>query len=226
MQRSYIPSFYFYKFANLVSGPYTDLSAFKSGAIDANGNLTGSESEIDPFEYFVLKLKKIFEQLPPGSTKYKLNNIFGTLQLFSESVEEIGITKEQMELFIESKLIPQNLSYLELKEDMTTGAVAGSLGVPSDAPNANTGNVSGFDPILNSNLQVRSTNSGGIEMFNIPHSEFRLIKKTKSFPKNKIGNYLKRYNYRNNYSKIAVRDEETGEIYWLSKSNKKSPFGD
>ena len=52
---SYIPSFYFYRFADAVSSPYTALGAYSSGAIDANGNIKGNEGSIDPFEYFVIK---------------------------------------------------------------------------------------------------------------------------------------------------------------------------
>ena len=38
---SYIPSFYFYRFADAVSGPYTALNAYSSGIIDRNGNIKG-----------------------------------------------------------------------------------------------------------------------------------------------------------------------------------------
>ena len=60
---SYIPSFYFYKFAEGISAPYTSFQAFKAGAIDQNGNLLKPESSIDPLEYLIIKLKKIFEEL-------------------------------------------------------------------------------------------------------------------------------------------------------------------
>ena len=80
---TYVPSFYFYKLAQAISAPYTDLIAFKSGNIDSQGNIIKSVSSIDAFEFLVIKLKKIFEQLPYGITKASLSNYLATLQMFS-----------------------------------------------------------------------------------------------------------------------------------------------
>jgi len=55
----YIPSFYFYKFAQGISAPYTELAAYSAGAIDSSGNVLKAESSIDSFEYLIIKLKKI-----------------------------------------------------------------------------------------------------------------------------------------------------------------------
>jgi hypothetical protein len=229
MQRSYIPSFYFYKFANAIADSYTNLQAYGAGAIDENGNILSNEANIDPFEYFVIKLKKIFEQLPPGTTKHKLHTLMGITQLFSEEVESIGISSEQVTCLIEahvSYVTNNELSYIELLEDMTTGGIAGGLGTPAEAPGANKGNVSGYDPVM-APMQSRSSPVNmidAIEMFTLPSSEFNIIKKTKSYPKTQIGNYLKRFGYRNNQSKIAIKNEETGEIYWVSNKIKNSAF--
>ena len=89
---SYIPSFYFYKFAEGISASYTSFQAFKAGAIDAQGNFLKPESSIDPLEYLIIKLKKIFEELPFGMTKAKLGNYLSTLQLFGEEANNFGIT--------------------------------------------------------------------------------------------------------------------------------------
>lgn len=226
---SYIPSFYFYKFANAVAAPYNSMAAYGNGLIDASGNVIGDPSAIDPFEYFVIKLKNIFDQLPPNVTKYKLGNILGIMQLFSEQVQHIGITKDQFNCLVEAhitNLTDGNVSYFELIEDMTAGGIggAGTLGTPADAPNANKGNVSGYDPVMG---QVQSRNApmnmiGAVEMFGLPSDEFRMIKATKGFPKTPTGNYLKRFGHRNADKKIAIRDEETGEVHWLPAANKKS----
>ena len=88
---SLVPSFYFYKFAESISQPYTSFAAYRAGAIDANGNLIKPESSIDPYEYFIIKLKKIFEQLPPGLTKYQLANYTSALNYFAEEAEKFNI---------------------------------------------------------------------------------------------------------------------------------------
>ncbi len=215
----YIPSFFFYKFAQTLADPYTSFEAYRAGNIDASGNITGNESNIDPFEYFVIKLKKILEELPPGSTKYKTNNLFGVLQLFSEHAENFGITNEDFQILVEAELMAK-----ELTEDMTTGGAAGALGTPAEAPGANKGNVSGYDPVMGS----MATRSGpvnmfaSVEMFNIPTSEYKLFKLDKGYPKTATGNYVRRYGQRNSNQKLAVRDEDSGEIYWLPAPNKKT----
>jgi hypothetical protein len=61
-----------------------------------------------------------------------------------------------------------------------------------------------------------------VEMFNIPSSEYKLFKLDKGYPKTATGNYVRRYGQRNSGQKLAVRDEESGEIYWLPAPNKKT----
>lgn len=223
----YIPSFYFYKFANAVADSFTNMEAYRAGLIDAAGNIIGNESSIDPFEYFVIKLKKIFEQLPPGMTRYKLGNLIGTMQLFSEEAEMHGIKPEEFDMLVEAEFLSKTngaLSYIELVEDMATGGGAGAIGVPAEAPEANKGNVSGFDPVMGA-MQTRAGPMNmipGVEMFSIPSKEFKMMRAMKSYPKTPTGNYIRRYGYRNSENKIAVKDEETGEVHWLPPANKKT----
>lgn len=225
---AYIPSFYFYKFANAVSSPYTSLSAYNSGLIDANGNLTGNESSIDEFEYFVIKLKKIFEQLPPGLTKSRLTSVIGVSQLFSESFDSIGVTEEQVVALIEAHVTNNsdgNLSFIELVEDMGVGAAGGELSVPAEAPEANKGNVSGYDPRMMP-IATRSAPVNmfqGIEMFNVSPEEFTKFKQSKAWktvPDSSTKKYLQRFQRRNKEGKMAVRDENSGEIFFIPYKEK------
>ena len=228
---SYIPSFYFYRFADAVSGPYTALNAYSSGLIDARGNIKGSESSIDPFEYFVIKIKKIFDQLPPGTTKYKLQNLMGTLQVFNEEAEQFGITKEQFNCLVESHVMlnaEDGVSYLNLLEDMSTGSAGGgpgTLGTPAEAPGANKGNVSGYDPVMGSMLTRSSPVNmfPSIEMFNVSKDEFNAFKAAKAWKQlqdSKTKKYLQRFQRRNKAGKMAIRDEESGEIFFIPYNEK------
>jgi|GEM_PF-3134320 len=223
----YIPSFYFYKFADALSQPYSQMNAFRSGLIDSSGNIVGNESSIDPFEYFIIKLKKIFEQLPPGVTKYKTGNLFGVMQLFSEEAKKFGLSKDDFNLLMEAELTVAsggNFGYMDLSEDMTTGSAAGSIGVPADSQNTNKGSVSGYDPKLG-DMMTRSgpvNMFGAVEMFAMPSKEYKMFKASNSYPKSPTGNYIRRFGYRNSQNKIAIRDEETGEVHWLPAANKKS----
>jgi len=229
----YIPSFYFYKFANAVSAPYTSLNAYRAGVIDEEGNLLSTEGSIDDFEYFVIKLKKIFDQLPPGMTKSLLTNVIGVAKVFSEDVEKIGITQEQVIALLEAHVtINSNneLSAIELFEEMATGGMStgsspGEIGTPAEAPSANKGNVSGYDPIMMA-LDSRSGPVNmfqGIEMFNLTPQQYKIYKDSKAWrhiPDDETKRYLQRLQRRNKGMKIGVRDEESGEIFFLPHKEK------
>jgi hypothetical protein len=227
---SYIPSFYFYKFANAISSPYTMLNAYQAGAIDENGNIVKTEGSIDEFEYFVIKIKKIFEQLPMSSTKAKLNSLLGVVDLFSEDVTKFGITNDQFIGLMEGKILAETNneeSIFDLIEDMTAGGIggAGTLGTPAEAPEANKGNVSGFEPVMGP-MQTRTSPVNmvsSVEMFEVTPDEFKQFKNSKawkSLPDSSTKRYLQRYQRRNKEGKMAVRNKEDGEIYFLPYKEK------
>ena len=225
---TFVPSFYFYKLADAISSPYTSLMAYQAGNIDANGNVINSISSIDAFEYLVIKLKQIFDQLPYGTTKAKLNNYMATLQIFGEEVERYEITKEQFHCLIEG-IISQNtnneVSYLELLEDMATGGGAGAIGVPAEGGNINQGGVSGFDPRMGLPIMRRKKEQyfDNCEIFDVCPEEYTSFKNAKSWkeiPESETKNYLRRFQRRNTNAKIGVKglnplNGET-ELYWIT----------
>ena len=224
-----VPSFYFYKLADALSSPYTSLSAYSSGVIDANGNIKKPESSIDAFEYLVIKLKKIIDQLPYGMTKAQLGNYFSTLRMFSEEVEQFDISQEQYHCLIEGIVTIQSngeVSYLELIEDMGSGGGgAGSLGVPAQGGNINQANVSGFDPPLGMPLLRRKSPKylDDCEVFDVCPEEFMQLKSAKSWkdvPDSETKNYLQRFQRRNKSGKIAVKSQNPlngeHELHWIT----------
>jgi|LakMenEpi03Aug12_release.lakeMendotaPanAssembly.Ray.scaffolds.fasta_scaffold11522_5 hypothetical protein len=220
----YIPSFYFYKFAQGVSEPYTALQAYRGGAIDQYGNILKAESSIDPLEYLIIKLKKIFDELPPGLTKAKLNNYMSTMQLFGEEVKQIGITDSEYIGLVESYIalhINPSVSYMELCEDMA----AGGMGTPGTSTGYNTGSVSGYDPAMGTTKRTTPILKGldNCEMFDVCPEEmghFKSAKAWKHVPDTETKNYLQRYQRRNPKAHMAVRsvDPDTGEsdLYWIN----------
>lgn len=223
-----VPTFYFYKLADALSGPYTALTAYSAGIIDAQGNVLKPESSIDPFEYLVIKLKKIFDQLPYGMTRARLGNYMSTLQMFSEEVEKFEITQEQFHCLVEG-IITQNsngeVSYLELLEDMATGGGAGALGVPAEGGNINQGGISGFDPKLGMPLQRRKMPKyfDNCEVFEVCPEEFIQFKTAKSWkdvPDSESKTYLQRFQRRNKSGKIAVKSlnplNGENELHWIN----------
>jgi hypothetical protein len=225
---SYIPSFYFYKFAEGISAPFTALQAFKAGAIDANGNLLKPESSIDPLEYLIIKLKKIFEELPFGMTKAKLGNYLSTLQLFGEEVAHFGITDSEYAGLMEGQLVIKGypeVSYIALMEDMSAGGMASA----GSSPGYNTGQVSGMDPVM-APMQRRKPVLKGLdscEMFDVCPEEFKQFQGAsdwKYVPDSDTKKYVRRYQLRNPEGTVALRsvDPDTGKsnVHWINFSNK------
>jgi len=215
-----ISSFYIQNFARDITEPYTSLQAYKSGLIDENGNYIGQESSIDAYEYFVIKLKKIFEQVPYGSTRSTLTYYLPALKYFTEEISWYGVDKNEIEMFLEGLLAAETEGAVSLLEDMGSGGAAGGIGVPASAPGANTGGVSGFDPVMGK-MQRRSKASSffdNCQIFVVPCEEFdgfKMAETWKNAPQGPTTNYLRRFKKRNPDSKIAVKDLETGNLHWL-----------
>jgi hypothetical protein len=220
----YIPSFYFSKFAQGISEPYAATSAYQAGAIDANGNFIKPESSIDPLEYLIIKLKKIFEELPMGMTKAQLNNYMSTMQLFGEEAKHFGITDSEFMGLMEANLALNgntNISYIELSEDMGAAGMASA----GTSPSYNTGSVSGYDPAMGTTRREQPVLKGldSCEMFDVCPEEMRAFKSAKAWkhvPDSDTKRYLQRYQRRNPKGHMALRsmNPDTGEsdLYWIS----------
>jgi len=209
----FIPSFSMSTFAQSISSPYTSFKAYQSGAIDANGNLLRPESSIDDYEYFIIKLKKIFEEIPMSYTKSRLNSYASTFQMFTEEALKHGLNKIEFLFFIDGYLSSKE----EINEDMTTGAAAGGIGKP--IPHENTGEVSGYDPMLGAPMFRRA---GNVEMFDVSpqeFSQFKIHKAWKHLPDSETKRYLQRFQRRNKDAKMAVRslnkDNGKYDVHWV-----------
>jgi|LauGreDrversion4_2_1035121.scaffolds.fasta_scaffold14551_2 hypothetical protein len=229
---SYVSSFYFYKLAQGISSPYTSLEAYSAGTIDANGNIIKPESSIDSFEYLVIKLKKIFEELPYGTTKAKLSNYMATLNMFGE---QFDLPTEEYNFFMEGFItanVNEEVSYIELLEDMTTGGGAGpgpgGLSVPA-SPEVSQGGVAGYDPILGMGLKRRKKPKyfDNCEVFEVCPEEyisFKSAKQWKDVPDSETKNYLQRFQRRNKKAKIGIKSVNPlngdHDLYWINYPGK------
>lgn len=225
---SYVSSFYFYKLAQALSGPYTALDAYHAGVIDEHGNIIKPESSIDSFEYLVIKLKKIFEELPYGTTKAKLSNYMATLQMFGE---EVNLNSDQYNLFLEGYIaanVNHEISYISLLEDTTTGGGPGGLGVPA-GPVENKGSVMGYDPVMALGLQRRKKPKyfDNCEVFEVCPEElisFKSAKQWKEVPDSETKTYLQRFQRRNKSARIGVTSKNPisgdQDLYWITYPSK------
>lgn len=220
-----VSSFYYSNFIAAVSGPYTNLNAYRSGVIDANGNILKPESSIDSFEYLVIKLKKIFEQLPPGTTKAKLNQYGAAFQLFSEEACSFGMDSNTIKMIIEGFVMSHSdgkLSYVELLEDMTSA----NLGGPASSPAANTGAVTGFDKPMNQPLTRKLASVLGFEkeacqMYDVCPEDFDELsnpnlKTWDEIPDSETKRYMQRAQRRGGGPMIIIRDSGSNRMHKLN----------
>lgn len=210
---NYIPSFSLASFSQAVSAPFTTFKAYQAGTIDANGNLLKPESSIDDFEYFIIKLKKIFEELPSSYTKSRLGSYASTFQMFTEDAKSFGIDEKEFLMFLEGYCS----GIEQLSEDMTTSSAGGGLGTP--LAYENKGEIAGYEKPLGSPMFSRGS---AYEMFDVNPDDFKNLKMHKAWkhmPDSETKRYLQRFQRRNRESKIAVRstNPESGkqEVHWI-----------
>lgn len=218
-----VSSFYYNNFAAAISEPFTSLNAYRAGVIDANGNILKPESSIDPFEYLIIKLKRIFAELPPGITKSKLSSYIPALQLFSEEAASFGLNKEHVDLLIEGFITVESngeASYIELVEDMGSA----NLGGPATSAGANTGSVTGFDLPLGGVLKRKPQQSvlgfekQACEMYDVCPEDFDLLsnpnlKAWDEVPDSETKRLMQRSQRRNGGSTIIIRDTGTNRYH-------------
>lgn len=215
---TYISSFYIAKLAQAVSSSYTSLEAYRAGSIDENGNIVKPESSIDPFEYLVIKLKKIFDQLPYGTTKAQLSNYMATLNLFTEQASP------ELQMFLEGVV-----TSLEINEDTVVGGGGpGTMGTPA-SPSVSTGGVAGFDPVMAVGLKRKKPIKyfNNCEVFEVCPEElisFKSAKQWKEVPDSETKTYLQRFQRRNKAAKIGVvgKNPISGDqdLYWITYPSK------
>ncbi len=132
-----------YHFAELLSKPFNQYSAYTAGLIDNNGQITKKNGSMDGLEYIAIRIKTFLKDLMPGSTKFFLQNLSGTLKLFNEELNQMGIDRNSANMVLECYLLETtkgNISYLDylleeaqiryITEDMTAGA-AGGMATPA-----------------------------------------------------------------------------------------------
>lgn len=143
-----------YHFAELLQKPYNQYEAFRTKVINENGQFISKTGNMDGLEYIALRMRTFFNDMMPGSNKYFLQSLSGTLKLFNEELEQMGINRAGANAALEIAL--QNLtegrvSYLDylmeeaqcrfISEEMSSGA----SGLSAPAAGTEAGGVRGLD---------------------------------------------------------------------------------
>jgi hypothetical protein len=132
-----------YHFAELLNKPFNQYAAYTSGLIDNNGQITKKNGSMDGLEYIAIRMKSFLKDLMPGSTKFFLQSLSGTLKLFNEELNQMGINRDSANMVLECYLLgitEGKVSYLDylleeaqvryITEEMGAGA-AGGMGSPA-----------------------------------------------------------------------------------------------
>jgi hypothetical protein len=141
-----------YRFAELMQMPYKQFEAYRKGIIDENGRIISNQSGMDGLEYIVIRLRSLFKELMPGSNRYFLQTLSGTLKLFSEEFEMMNLDRNDINLVMEAYLIDSThgeLSYLDyLLEEAQTRYISEEMGAAmvsaAATPNLQ-GGLAGYD---------------------------------------------------------------------------------
>lgn len=144
-----------YHFAELLNKPFNQYSAYTSGLIDNNGQITKKNGSMDGLEYIAIRMKSFLKDLMPGSTKFFLQSLSGTLKLFNEELNQMGIDRDSANMVLECYLLgitEGKVSYLDylleeaqvryIIEEMSAGAAGG---MASPAHTNLQGGLAGID---------------------------------------------------------------------------------
>jgi hypothetical protein len=211
-----------YRILRKLTTPFNKWEAFKTGVIDAQGNILKSSKErtlndeqqsFNKFDLMILKLKKLLEKIPGGKNK------------FASYAAALLILREGEEIVDDEKLLEEKLEeYINdeyLMEDAPTNNVGG-------------GNVKGMDgdgPSRAKSKKVRRKKFAGHEVFVVDTGRYmksRFGKKKHTRYENYIGNdevadAIREYSEENPSSSIILQDETTGAMLFL-KYGKKHRF--
>jgi len=206
-----------YRILRLFTTPFTEWNAFKTGVIDAEGNVKVPQEKRTPaqdesftkFDLLILKLKKVLEKLPFGKTR--LASYAAALFLLKE---EKNLTEQNLEeKFVFHLKNSEFLSEAKVEEDAPANAVGGG------AIAGTTG-----DPPMGKKAQVAFLRRfGKNDVFVVDNDRYtkaRLGKKKYTRYENYVGNdevgqAIREYGLKYPKRPIIVQDELSGEMMFL-----------
>ncbi len=198
-----------YRILRLFTTPFAEWDAYKSGVIDAEGNIIVDSDKRTPaqddsftkFDLLILKLKRVLEKLPFGKTR--LASYAAALFLLKE---EKNIKEETLK--------EQFLDYYNGKTYL-------SEGVEEDIANV-TGGIAGLDgnpPASRAFLRRFAKNDVFVvdtERFNKARTgKKKYLKYEKYVGSDEVGNAIRDYGRKYPKKPIILQDERTGSMIFL-----------
>ena len=198
-----------YRILRLFTTPFSEWDAYKSGVIDAEGNIIVASEKRTPvqddsftkFDLLILKLKRVLEKLPFGKTR--LASYAAALFLLKE---EKNIKEETLK--------EQFLDYYNGKTYL-------SEGVEEDIANV-TGGIAGLDgnpPASRAFLRRFAKNDVFVvdtERFNKARiGKKKYLKYEKYVGSDEVGNAIRDYGRKYPKKPIILQDEKTGSMIFL-----------
>ena len=210
-----------YRILRLFTTPWTEWEAFKTGVIDAEGNIIvpqekrtqEQDDSFSKFELLILKLKRVLEKLPFGKTR--LASYGAALFLLKE---QNNLTEENIEeLFT---------AHYSTSEFLYEAYEAHRMEEDSPANSDGGGNIAGLrgDPPMGKGAQAAFLRRfGKNDVFVVKSDVYRNARMgKKKYTKyenyvgnDEVGNAIREYGRKYPKRPIIVQDEDTGAMTFL-----------
>jgi hypothetical protein len=197
-----------YRILRKLTTPFTEWDAFKTGVIDAEGNLLKksdqrrSQAEMDsytPLDNLVAKLKRLLAKVPGGSGKFA--TYAAALLLIKE---EKTLTEENIEERFNQYLNSEMLNE-EIANVVGRGAIAGTDGNPPVGKTVMMRRFAGNDVFVVDTKRYNGARLG----------KRKYLKYETYVGNDEIGNAIREYGRKYPKKPIILQDDKTGSMIFL-----------
>lgn len=136
-----VNTFTVYKFIKDMTTDFVDMSFFRQGFIDAEGNYLRDNRDIPIYYRLIINLKKLVKKIPDPLIQAKSRNLLNAISLYAEEIDIMGGDSRVVLSEINEYLKTQGV---DLTEEMSIGGGFSVVGAAA-SPNSNlAGMDSGF----------------------------------------------------------------------------------
>ena len=203
-----------YRIIRKLTTPFEKWPAYKTGVIDAEGNIIKSPSErntqderdsLNTLDVLILNLRKLLAKVPGGKSKFA--TYAAALFLIKE---EKNLTAENLEEKFAEFVYDKQMLKEEIANVVGTGKIAGTTG----------------DPPVGSKIMMRRFANNDVfvvdtkRYMNARLGKRKYLKYETYVGNDEVGEALRQYGRQNPNKPIVLEDEKTGAMIFLRQSKK------
>lgn len=197
-----------YRILRKLTTPFTEWDAYKTGVIDAEGNLLKksadrrTQAEMDsytPFDNLIAKLKRLLAKIPGGAGRFAT---YATALLLIK--EEKSLTEENIEERFKEYLKSEMLNE-EITNVVGTGSIAGTDGNPPVGKTVMMRRFAGNDVFVVDTKRYNNARLG----------KKKYLKYETYVGTDEVGNAIRAYGRKYPKKPIILQDDKTGSMIFL-----------